>query len=207
MKYSDRMKEVRLNLLNKKFNLLLVLEVYKTQIVNGVKTSRKFLCLCDCGKIVLRSSSAVCSGRTVSCGCLNKLKTAENNRQRCKTHGHCVRGHVSPEYRSWHHMKERCSNPKNKNYDRYGARGISVCNVWDNFEVFLKDMGPKPEPKKLYSIDRIDNNGNYMSQNCRWATQKEQVNNSSRVLNSKKRSNKLQGNVNVDIKFGVASKC
>ena len=81
----------------------------------------------------------------------------------------------TPEYRSWQHMKSRCFNPNHKNYLDYGGRGIKVCDLWLNFENFLADMGLKPTAK--YSIDRIDNDGDYCPDNCKWSTQKEQSNN------------------------------
>ena len=87
----------------------------------------------------------------------------------------------TPEYRSWQHMKSRCFNPNHKNYLDYGGRGIKVCDLWLNFENFLADMGLKPTAK--YSIDRIDNDGDYCPDNCKWSTQTEQVNN--------RRSNRL----------------
>ena len=92
----------------------------------------------------------------------------------------------SSEYRSWFHMKNRCFNINNKDYSRYGGRGISVYDRWKNsFENFLADMGLKPSPK--HSIDRIDNNGDYFAENCKWSTHKEQVNNrnSNRLITIK----------------------
>ena len=84
-----------------------------------------------------------------------------------------------PEYSSWLLMNDRCSNPRNKDYKNYGGRGIEVCAWWRSFANFLTDMGPRPGPG--YSIDRYPNtNGNYESNNCRWATTKQQNRNTRR---------------------------
>jgi len=88
----------------------------------------------------------------------------------------------SPEYRVWGSMIKRCCNPKANRYDRYGGRGISVCERWQSFEAFFEDMGPRPSPK--HSIERRNNDGNYEKANCYWATWKEQARNkrTSRML-------------------------
>ena len=80
-------------------------------------------------------------------------------------------------YRVWNSMIQRCTNPNLDNYNRYGGRGIKVCNRWLKFEFFYADMGDKPEG---FSIDRIDNDGNYEPKNCKWSSMKEQQRNTRR---------------------------
>lgn len=82
----------------------------------------------------------------------------------------------NPAYTSWHGLRQRCNNSNDKDYARYGGRGIKVCDRWDSFFVFLADMGERPSSQ--HSVDRIDNDGDYTPENCRWATKKEQTHNS-----------------------------
>lgn len=137
------------------------------------RDKRHFLkCICDCGEETISREYEVVAGKCHSCGCYQREK-ARNNKNR-ETHGLTL----SPEYGSWCKMKSRCYNKNNSRYYRYGERGIIVCERWINsFENFYEDMGNKPGED--YSIDRINNDGNYEKSNCRWATPKQQANNQS----------------------------
>lgn len=124
---------------------------------------------CDCGKEHIAHASQVANGQIKSCGCLlhdiNVEKMTTHNMSRTKT------------YKSWINMKDRCLNPKNKYFDKYGERGIIVCDRWlENFDNFLEDMGELEEGQ---SIERLDNNLNYEPSNCKWGSAKEQQQNKS----------------------------
>lgn len=135
-------------------------------------------CKCDCGAEVSVRYISLRDGRTISCGC-RRLAAAKMNAKAAREakggHGDAA-GRATSEYKAWTAMKYRCNAPTSQGWANYGGRGISVCERWQNsFEAFLADMGRKPGP--TYSIDRIDNDGNYEPGNCRWATPKDQQNN------------------------------
>lgn len=135
---------------------------------NSVSDNKKFVywdCICSCGKATVVSATNLRSGHTKSCGHLLSTSPAGFTHGRSRT----------KEYRIWNGMKSRCGNPVNKDYPRYGGRGITVCDQWaTSFEVFFADMGLCPEG---HSLDRIDNDKGYSPDNCRWATVKQQMSN------------------------------
>jgi hypothetical protein len=131
-----------------------------------------WVCRCECGKRIVVGGQKLKNGHTRSCGCLQREIAAVRELK----HGESRRGRVSSEYRTWKNMLTRCYNPKVRGFCYYGGRGINVSARWRNsFENFLADMGRKPT--RRHSIDRINPDGDYSSENCRWATWGEQARN------------------------------
>lgn len=123
-------------------------------------------CSCECGGKITTRGAVLRGGITKSCGCLRLetiTKHGHNHSEAC--------GGKSPTYRSWNSMHNRCQATTGKIWAAYGAKGISVCEAWKEFENFLADMGERPEGKTL---DRKDNSLGYFKENCRWATRQEQ---------------------------------
>ena len=151
--------------IGRKYNLLTPIKFFGTDERNN----KLYWCKCDCGNEKIVKTTDLVRGVVKSCGCLAKQALIE----RCVTHGKTKH----PLYSKWHTMKSRCNNSNNASYERYGGRGIKVCDEWENsFQAFY-EWSMANGYKKGLSIDRIDNDGNYEPANCRWVTQEEQCNN------------------------------
>ena len=171
-----------IDLTGKSFGRLIVISRIEFQ---SKRREAKWLCNCICGSYTKVLGYHLRNSKVQSCGCLS----LENK----TIHNHSISKNTinNRTYISWQKLKDRCLNENNDKYEDYGGRGIKVCQRWlDSFENFLLDMGERPLKT---SIDRINNDGDYLPENCRWATQKEQSLNkrTNRIINYNGKSKTL----------------
>lgn len=165
------------NFIGTKHNRLTILKEVEP-IFYKKGAARRVLCKCDCGKEKVIDFNSIRTGKSKSCGCLNKETSAKLHTK----HGLAMlsTGVRHPDYCIWMKMKSRCLNPNDKSYKNYGGRGIKVCESWQkSFTSFINDMGWRPNNK--YSIERIDYNKDYCPENCKWVLKSEQSKNCRRV--------------------------
>lgn len=180
--------QIRLHLEGERYGKLVVMEEAESIYSKTGKMIRRWKCKCDCGNITIVRHGDLRNGSTVSCGCYNYEKESA-----AKTHGYS-RTKLGNVFEG---MKQRCNNPKNKNYEKYGGRGIKICTEWLNDPKKFFDWAIKNGYKEGLSIDRIDVNGNYESDNCRWAD------NEAQCLNQRLRKDNKTGHKGIYYSEGV----
>jgi hypothetical protein len=155
---------MKINMIGNRFGLLTVIAVSTERIHGNISWD----CVCDCGGAKTCPGNALRSGTIKSCGCINGSFHPDHGRT----------------LRIWRGMRQRCYNPKNQNYHRYGGIGVTVCFEWEKFQNFLSDMGYAPPG---FQIDRINNDRGYEPGNCRWTTRLKQARNkrTNRMLSYK----------------------
>jgi hypothetical protein len=152
------------DLKNQRFGRLIVLSLHSLIPKRGAY----WLCCCDCGNQKIIRSSSLVRNSSQSCGCLQRETVSKINWK----YGETSNTTRSAEYRAWCNMKNRCYNPNFIQHEDYAGRGIKICDRWlESFEHFLADVGLRPSPK--HSLHRINNDGDYSSENCKWATIQE----------------------------------
>lgn len=159
-----------IDLTNRRFNMLTA----KERVENSKQGRARWKCLCDCGNYCIVESSKLINETTKSCGCYKKNRIGDKSRKHGKTR--------TKIYETWCHIKQRCFDENDPRYNYYGGRGIKMCDEWkDDFQAFYDFVSMLPHfEEKGYSIDRINNNGNYEPDNVRWATKEIQNNNTRR---------------------------
>lgn len=165
----------RLDLIGQRFGRLTVLHESAVKISRSGNKERQWFCLCDCGESKVIQQGSLRRGRTLSCGCYSSEATSKRNYR----HGMSKESY----YHVWSAMIQRCDNPREKHYHLYGGRGITYDLKWKEFTGFWHDMSEGYS--NGLTLDRIDPNGNYCKENCRWVSYELQARNIRKLANNK----------------------
>ena len=162
-----------IDLTGKRFGSVSVIE----RAENSARNEVMWRCRCDCGKEFTTRARSLRSGECTSCGCVRRAHSIAAMAKANTKHGAAPHRGYTKLYNTWRRMKGRCNRPTATSYQYYGGRGISVCDAWQHDFQAFRDWALAHGYREGLSIDRIDVNGNYCPENCRWITMAEQQRN------------------------------